>query len=179
MAGNKHPFELLRELEALSKKTAKGLPQEIEQKELWSGIGFRIGGLLMVAPLAQVNEILYYPNLTLVPGTMPWVKGLANIRGSLLPVMDLQKYLGQSSIHLRQHSRIMVIRQGELMVGLLVDEVLGLRHFEPEEQVDRVQKLDPAIKPYIRGAFNQESQTWHYFDMTSLAEDPEFFKVAV
>lgn len=179
MANNKHPFELLRELEALSKTTAKGLPQEIERKEVWSGIGFRIGDLLMVAPLAHVNEILYYPKLTLVPGTLPWVKGLANIRGSLLPVMDLQKYLGQQAIHLRQHSRIMVIHQGELMVGLLVDEVLGLRHFEPEEQVDRIKKLEPVIKPYIKGAFNQANQTWHLFDMTVLAEDPQFFKVAV
>ena len=179
MATNKHPFELLRELEALSIKTAKGLPQEVESKEVWSGIGFRIGGMLMIAPLAQVNEILYYPNLTLVPGTLPWVKGLANIRGSLLPIMDLQKYLGQPAIHLRQHSRILVINQGELMAGLLVDEVLGLRHFEPEEQVNRVKKLDPAIKPYIRGAFNQGDQTWYVFDMTVLAEDPQFYKVAV
>lgn len=179
MAKNRHPFEVLRELEALSIKTAKGLPQEIERKEVWSGIGFRIGGLQMVAPMAQVNEILYYPNLTLVPGTMPWVKGLANIRGSLLPIMDLQKYLGQPAIHLRQHSRIMVIHQGELMVGLLVDEVLGLRHFEPEEQVDRIKKVDQSIKPYIKGAFNQAGEAWHVFDMTVLAEDPQFFKVAV
>lgn len=179
MAKKKHPLELLLELEVQSKKTAKGLPQEIERKEVWSGIGFRIGDTYMVAPLAQVNEILYYPNLTLIPGTMPWVKGLANIRGSLLPVMDLQKYLGQSAIHLRQHSRIMVINHGELMVGLLVDEVVGLRHFEPEEQVDRIKKLDPAVKTYIKGAFIQSERTWHVFDMTVLAEDPQFYKVAV
>lgn len=179
MADTKNPFEILQDLEALSKKTARGLPQEVEQKALWSGIAFRIGDTAMVAPLSQVDEILYYPRLTLVPGTLPWVKGLANIRGTLLPVMDLQKYLGHAAIHLRQHSRIMVIHEGELVAGLLVDEVLGLRHFEQEDQIDRVKKLDPAIRPYIKGAFQQGEQTWHIFDMSVLADDPQFYKVAV
>ena len=179
MAKNKHPFVILLELEALSIKSAKGLPQEIEVKEMWDGIGFRIGEIYMIAPLDQVNEILYYPNITLVPGTMPWVKGLANIRGSLLPVMDLQRYLGQPAIHLRQHSRIMVINQGEMTAGLLVDEVMGLRHFEPEERVSRIKKLDPEIKAYVRGAFRQGDIIWHLFDMSVLASDPEFYKVAV
>lgn len=179
MAKKKHPFKLLQELEAQSIKSAKGLPQEIEQKAMWDGVGFRIGDIYMTAPLDQVNEILYYPNMTLVPGTMPWVKGLANIRGSLLPVMDLQRYLGQPAIHLRQHSRIMVINQGELTTGLLVDEILGLKHFEPEERVSRIKKLDPAVKAYIRGAFRQGDVTWHLFDMSALASDPGFYKVAV
>ncbi len=179
MAKKIHPFELLRELEALSIKNAKGLPQEVELKELWDGIGFRIGDIYMIAPLDQVNEILYYPSMTLVPGTMPWVKGLANIRGSLLPVMDLQRYLGQPAIHLRQHSRIMVINQGELTAGLLVDEVMGLRHFEPEEKITRIKKLDPSVKAYVRGAFRQGEIIWHLFDMSVLASDPEFYKVAV
>ncbi len=179
MARKKHPFELLQELEALSRKNAKGLPQEVEVKELWDGIGFRIGDIYMIAPIDQVNEILYYPSMTLVPGTMPWVKGLANIRGSLLPVMDLQRYLGQPAIHLRQHSRIIVINQGELTAGLLVDEVMGLRHFEPEERVSRIKKLDPTVKAYIRGAFRQGEIIWHLFDMSVLAADPEFYKVAV
>lgn len=179
MAKKVNPFELLQELEAKSKKSAKGLPQEVVRKALWSGIGFRIGDIYMIAPLDQVSEILYYPNLTMVPGTMPWVKGLANIRGSLLPVMDLQSYLGQPAIHLRQHSRIMVINKGELTAGLLVDEVIGMRHFEPEERVTRIKKLDPVVKAYVRGAFFQADQTWHLFDMSILAEDPQFYKVAV
>jgi len=179
VASKKHPFKILQELEALSIKSAKGLPQEIELKAMWNGVGFRIGDIYMTAPLDQVSEILYYPNMTLVPGTMPWVKGLANIRGSLLPVMDLQRFLGQPAIHLRQHSRIMVIHQGELTAGLLVDEILGLKHFEFEEKVSRIKKLDPAVKTYVRGAFRQGEITWHLFDMSVLAADPDFYKVAV
>jgi twitching motility protein PilI len=115
----------------------------------------------------------------MVPGTRPWVKGLANIRGTLLPIMDLQDYLGLSAIHLRTQSRILVIQQNEMAAGLLVDEVLGLKHFDPEERTTRIKKMDPATKAYIRGAFSQGGQIWHLFDMSVLAEDPQFFKVAV
>lgn len=175
----RHPIILLQELEALSKKNAKGLPQQVETKDVWSGIAFRIDDVNLVAPLTQVNEILHYPNLTMVPGTLAWVKGLANIRGTLLPIMDLRSYLGQSSITPRTQSRIMVIHQGELSAGLLVDEVLGLKHFDYEEKATRVKKLDESIKPYIHGAFQQQNKTWYVFNMAALAEDPAFYKVAV
>ncbi len=174
-----HPFDLLQVLEAQSKNNAKGLPQQTETRSLWSGIGFRLGDIEMVAPLNQVNEILHSPNLTLVPGTLPWIKGLANIRGTLLPIVDLQNYLGQPSAHLQQQSRILVIHQGELIVGLLVDEVIGLRHFDPEDQVTRIRKMNPAMKVHIRGAFKQNEKIWHLFDMSTLIEDPQFYKVAV
>jgi twitching motility protein PilI len=179
VANKKHPFDLLLTMEQQSKKNAKGLPQQIEARALWSGIGFRIGDIVMITPLTQVNEILHYPKLTLVPGTLPWLKGLANIRGTLLPIMDLQSFLGQPPIHLRPQSRIMVIQQDELSVGLLVDEVLGLHHFDPDNRINRIRKMDPAIKTYIRGAFQQDEQTWHLFDMTTLIDNPQFYKVAV
>jgi twitching motility protein PilI len=179
VASKLHPFDLLQSLEEQSKNTAKGLPQQTETRTLWSGIGFRLGNIKMVAPITQVNEILHFPNLTLVPGTLPWIKGLANIRGTLLPIVDLQSYLGQPPIQLRQQSRIMIIHQGELDVGLLVDEVIGLRHFDPEERVSRIKKMDAAIKSHIRGAFQQNEQIWHLFDMTTLIDDPQFYKVAV
>jgi len=179
VAKKQHPFEVLQTLDRRSKETAKGLPQQTVTRSLWSGIGFRIGDISMVAPLTQVNEILHYPNLTLVPGTLPWVKGLANIRGSLIPIMDLQCFMGQPPIRIHQSSRILIIQQNDLSVGLLVDDVLGLKHFDQDNRVTRIRKMDPAIKTYIRGAFSQDNQLWHVFDMSSLAEDPQFYKVAV
>jgi len=174
-----HSFDFLQALEEQGKNNAKGLPQQIETRTLWSGIGFRLGDIEMVAPLTQVNEILHSPSLTLVPGTVPWIKGLANIRGTLLPIVDLQNYLGQPAMPLLQQSRILVIHQDDLIVGLLVDEVVGLRHFDPEDQVTRIRKMNPAMKVHIRGAFKQKEKTWHLFDMSTLIEDPQFYKVAV
>ncbi|HHH48020.1 MAG TPA: purine-binding chemotaxis protein CheW [Gammaproteobacteria bacterium] len=179
MSHHGHPLALLRDIEQRSLRNTRGLPQRAESRALWHGIGFRIGDITLVAPLTQVNEILHYPKLTLVPGTLSWVKGLANIRGTLLPVMDLRGYLGQSAVSLDAHSRIMVIQQENLSAGLLVDEVLGLKHFDPQEAVTRVKKLNEAVRPYIQGAFLQAGQTWYVFNMATLAEDPQFLQVAV
>ncbi|WP_455203370.1 chemotaxis protein CheW [Kaarinaea lacus] len=175
----KHPIELLLEIEQQSKSLAKGLPQRIDIKESWSGIGFRIGDLNLVAPLSQVNEILHYPKLTLVPGTKPWVRGVANVRGTLLPVMDLNGYLGKKVTAITPRTRILVVKDEDMAVGLVVDEVMGLKHFRDEDKVTAVSKFDKSLSSYIRGAFRQNNVETLVFSMHALADNPQFFQVAV
>ncbi|NIQ08579.1 MAG: chemotaxis protein CheW, partial [Gammaproteobacteria bacterium] len=69
------------------------LPQKIEVRRTWSGIGFRLGEYLLVSPTSEIIEILKCPPLTRVPSALSWVKGIANIRGTLLPVIELKGFL--------------------------------------------------------------------------------------
>lgn len=176
---SKHPIHLLHEIEQRCIRVAKGLPQRVDIKEAWSGIGFRIGDYHFVAPLKQVNEILHYPRLTNFPGARTWVKGIANIRGSLVPVMDLSAYLGKRHISVNNQTRIMIVRQDEMSFGLLVDEVQGLKHFSEEEKISAVTRFDNAFQDYIQGAFRHDSEESLVFNMHALAVHPEFYKVAV
>jgi twitching motility protein PilI len=175
----KHPIQLLHDIEQLSIRVAKGLPQREDIKEHWSGIAFRIGDFHFVAPLQQVNEILHYPALTTFPGTKSWVKGIANIRGSLVPVMDLSAYLGKRHIGVNNQSRIMVVNREHITVGLLVDEVQGLKHFDDAEKTTSVTRFDDALKDYVQGAFRQQQNEFLVFNLDALAYHPEFYKVAV
>lgn len=177
--GHKHPIQLLYDIEQLSMATAKGLPQQVDIKETWSGIGFRIGDINLVAPLNQVSEILHFPNLTLVPGTKSWVKGVANVRGTLLPVMDLNGYLGKKATALTQKTRILVIKFEDMTVGIVVDEVAGLKHFSDEDKVTAVKRFDESVRNYIQGAFRQNDVETLVFNMHALAIHPQFFQVAV
>ncbi|MCG6968251.1 MAG: chemotaxis protein CheW [Gammaproteobacteria bacterium] len=177
--GHKHPIELLHDIEQQSIGRAKGLPQQVDITETWSGIGFRIGDLNLVAPLDQVNEILHYPTLTLVPGTKSWVKGVANIRGTLLPVMDLNGYLGKKVSAVGQKTRILVVKYEDMTVGIVVDEVMGLKHFRDEDKVTAVKKFDDSLRNYIQGAFRQQQVETLVFNMHALAVHPQFFQVAV
>ncbi len=55
---------------------------------------FYVGDDRLIAPLNDIKEILNFPSaITKVPGTKPWMLGIANIRGTLLPVIDLQLFL--------------------------------------------------------------------------------------
>lgn len=178
-AAQKHPLQLLHDIEEQCKKTAKGLPRRVDIKENWTGIGFRIANMNLVAPLKQVNEILHYPRLATVPGTQRWVKGVANIRGTLLPIIDLQDFLHEQPTPNTSRTRVLVVKREDLSVGLVVNEVLGLKHFQDHEKITKVSRFDENLRRYVHGAFKQNGEEILVFSMYALAENPHFFQVAV
>ena len=66
---------------------------------------------------------------TRVPGAKAWIKGLANVRGQLLPIIDLRQFLGSGVTPVTRNTRIVVVNHREIPAGLIVDEVLGFRRF--------------------------------------------------
>lgn len=172
------PFALLRQIETRSQQYAIGLPQKIEVRRTWSGVGFRIGDIRLVAAMSDIIEILRYPNITKVPSTLRWVKGLANIRGNLLPVMDLNDFVNNESSKLRKSSRVLVVQHDDLSSGLLVDEVYGMRHFFTEEHSKNLPDASDKLKSYLKGSFLQNEVEWGVFSVTKLAKSSEFLNIA-
>ena len=174
------PFSWLQELERRTKQRAKGLPRQQKVESLWRGIAFRLGNAYLITSINQIREILPYPNqLAKVPGAKTWIKGLANIRGLLLPVIDLNACLEGSAISINNRSRMLLINQANISAGLLVDEVLGIKHL-PEHQRD----LDTPCKqtwiaPFAKGIFSYQEITWTVFDMQALAGNHQFLNAAL
>jgi twitching motility protein PilI len=173
------PLERLAQLQQLCLQHACGLPQQEQNEEEWIGIGFRLGGLRLVAPLAEVSEILTPPSLSHVPRTKAWVCGIANVRGNLMPIMDLQGYLQDKAAVLHRRSRILVVNHQGVYSGLVVDAVLGLRHFRDEQRCNELPGDDARIHEYMMHGFMTESAHWGVFSMHKLAETPQFLKAAV
>src|SRR5581483_4275050 len=86
------PFELLYALE--NRLRAARLDIAAGQTQSWTGLGFRLGEHWLVAPREDVREVITLPKVTRVPGAKPWLLGVANVRGNLLPVTDLAQMLG-------------------------------------------------------------------------------------
>ncbi len=122
---HRDPLRVLRELERRCHLHAVGLPLQIDERKEWLGIGFRLGDTTLVAPLDDVKEILHYPSVSRVPGTKSWVRGIANVRGNLLPIMDLQGYLGGKNTTMDKRSRVLVLNHNGVFTGLVVDEALA------------------------------------------------------
>jgi len=173
------PLERLAHLEQLCLKYALGLPQQQQTEDEWIGIGFRLGDLHLVAPLGEVSEILTPPNLSLVPRTKAWVCGIANVRGNLMPIMDLQGYLHDRGASLNRRSRILVVNHNGVYSGLVVDAVLGLRHFRDEQRCDELPGYDVRVHEYMAHGFRDGNEHWGVFSMHRLAETPQFLKAAV
>ena len=87
------PFAILAEYERLSLAHVAGLPAQMSAPGLWRGVGYRIGKQRLASGFDEVVEILPVPALTPVPGAQPWMLGVANMRGNLLPVVDLKWFL--------------------------------------------------------------------------------------
>jgi len=171
-------FNALRELERLGLERGADLPAQDEPGENWVGIGFRLGSRRFVAPMTDVVELLKYPDLAPVPRTKGWVRGMANIRGTLLPVMDLNGFLGDHGSSLTRLSRVLVIPIENAYTGVLVDEVFGMRHFPKDNLRSTPAAVDDLYTPYVTGQVTDQGETWPIFSLRALVDDPQFLMVA-
>lgn len=98
-------------------------------------VGFRIGRETFGVPIAMVHEIVRVPEITAVPEAPDYVEGVINLRGKIVPVVDLRKRFGEMEIKSTRKNRILVAEVEHKTVGLIVDaasEVIKL----PEGDVE-------------------------------------------
>lgn len=168
------PFELLQEIERQCRLNAAKLPTSSDADEKWVGVGFRVGNDKLIADMSEVEEILDLPEVTVVPGVKSWVVGVANVRGSLLPIMDLKGYvLGEDMLN-RKRGRVIVIDYKGFSTGLVVDEVYGMRHFMVKDQVNEPPEVHDSIAPYVESMFMQEGERWPVFSFENIIKDERF-----
>ncbi len=80
------PFELLAELERRGRAVSASQGNDGAAGREWVGVALRMAGELFLAAREETREVLSVPNsITRVPGAKSWVRGLANVRGQLLP----------------------------------------------------------------------------------------------
>src|SRR3977135_792138 len=128
------PFELLAELERRGRAVSAQVSQEGTPGREWVGGALRMGGDLYLVAREETREVLGVPpGMTRVPGAKQWIKGLANVRGQLLPIIDLRHFLGSGITPVTRNTRVVVVNHREIPAGLLVDEVLGFRRFADNE----------------------------------------------
>lgn len=173
-------FDALRVLEARCRDNAAGLPQREALPDIWAGLLFRIGDLAVLSPLAEIGEILEVPReVTPVPGTKDWVFGVANNRGTLLPMFDLRAFLFGSATSRSARNRVLVVRRNKFPVGLLVGDVTGIRHFEEKSRGQQIPELPEALEPFVSGSYLRGRHPYPVCSMRRLMLDAKFNLTAV
>jgi twitching motility protein PilI len=172
------PFELLADYERQSLAHVAGLPEQLDAPGLWRGVGFRVGKRRLASRFDEVVEILPMPPVTPVPGSQPWMIGVANIRGNLLPVVDLKLFLEGERTVLHEAQRVLVVRQPGGDVAVTIDELFGQRSFVEEQEVPAEPLADGRYVHFIDRAFAQGEQSWGIFSLDRLARTPEFRQAA-
>jgi len=172
------PFELLKELERRSRIAASGRGQESGHQEEWVGVGFRVGHTRLVAARQEVREVLTWPGVTALPGAKPWLLGLANVRGQLLPITDLAAFFGGEPTTIGRSTRVLMVNHADIPAGLLVDEVRGFRRFVASEKAEVMPETLPGMTPFLAGAYGSEEEVWGVLGLHGLVESSVFLQAA-
>ncbi|MDX1480697.1 MAG: chemotaxis protein CheW [Woeseiaceae bacterium] len=172
------PFDLLLEMERRSRAALAGQEGGDAPSE-WVGVGFRIGEEQFVADRDQVREVLMLPSsMTRVPGARRWILGIANLRGHLLPLIDVKLLLGSGRTALRRATRVISVNHREIPAGLVVDEVLGFRRFDDNAYVDKWPETALRCDRFVSGAYRRGADSWPIFDLHDLIESNLFLQAA-
>lgn len=177
MTANLAPPQIFKLLRDIEQRSRQGDLQHNHQHGMWTAIGFRIANEHFLIPLKQTREVFPVPaQITPVPKSEPWVFGIANLRGELLPLFDLRHFLYGKATKVNKRSRIVIINDATIYSGLLIDEVFGLKHFQQlPEQLDNA---EDAISAFVSGSITQQDIKWKVFNFEKLASDPRFLNAA-
>jgi twitching motility protein PilI len=169
------PYELLLELEARARAAQAGQVRDAQSGAEWVGVAFRLGAETFLVAREETREVMGVPTfLTRVPGAHAWIRGLANVRGQLLPVVDLRAFLGGGDALIGRNARILVVNNREVPAGLLVDEVLGFRRFTDSEFTAQPPTTILNCDRYLAGAFRRNGEVAPVFGLSALLESNEF-----
>ena len=96
-------------------------------------VGFRIGNETYGVRIGSVREIVRVPEITSVPSAPDTVEGVINLRGKIIPVMDLRKRFGQLDMRPDKKNRILVVELENKLVGLIVNAASEVLKIAPSE----------------------------------------------
>lgn len=171
-------FEKLQDYEQRSIAFEPGSAEGQEHNSEWAGVIFRIGDTRLACNIDQVHEFLPIPAFTPVPGTKPWILGLANVRGDLLTIVDLAWFLNGQRSTVSMRTRLLAASLRGRPVGLMVDEVFGQRHFIRDESMkSRLPKSSP-LQRFVHKQYRSGKDVWKELDLDILFSTAEFLNGA-
>ncbi len=100
------------------------LPVDATEEELrTTSLTFYIGDTIYGLPLTNVVEIISVQPIAKVPGTPPYVKGVINLRGGIVPLVDVRLKFGQEEKEYDEFTNVIITVLNDMTVGLVVDRV--------------------------------------------------------
>lgn len=118
-------------------------------------VTFRLYGEVYAIDVGNAREIVGVPRLTRMPGTPGWVRGVMNLRGSVVPVVDLKHKFGMGPTEVTKDACILVVEfqmdDQANVIGLLVDAVVEVFELAPES-IEEPPKFGTRYSPrYVKG----------------------------
>jgi purine-binding chemotaxis protein CheW len=137
-------------------------------------VGFRIGNETFGVRIGSVREIVRVPEITAVPSAPETVEGVINLRGKIIPVMDLRKRFGQTEIQADKKNRILVVELNNKLVGLIVNAASEVLKIAPSEIEAPGNLFAEGESGYVTGVGKLKGRLIILLDIAKLLHRPEF-----
>jgi purine-binding chemotaxis protein CheW len=137
-------------------------------------VGFRIGNETYGVRIGAVREIVRVPEITAVPSAPETVEGVINLRGKIIPVMDLRKRFGQTEIHPDKKNRILVVELEHKLVGLIVNAASEVLKISPSEIEPPGNVFADGESGYVTGVGKLKGRLIILLDIAKLLQRPEY-----
>lgn len=175
---NKKVYGQLAALADDFRQRSRALPAQIDLTPTRTVVCFRILGRGVAVLLEEMNELLEVPHCTRLPRVKPWVKGVANVRGKLTPIVDFAVFLGSRLTAPPKRQRVLLVERESIAAGLIVDEVIGMKHFRVDAYSESRDLVPPPLSPFVPGTFLSDGEHWVLFRPDALFSNNEFLEVA-
>lgn len=112
---------------------------------------FRLDGQLYGAEINVVREVSYLTPITRLPNTPAYVEGVIDLRGEVMPVIDIRKRLGLPSRPQDAETRVMILSVGDFPTALVVDGIDQVITLNDEQIVPPDARITVAGQDYVAG----------------------------
>jgi len=144
-----------------------------------SRLGLVIGDSHWLLDLQEAGEIVAVGAISPVPLTRDWYIGLTNIRGNLVSVIDLARFLGMPATPIEKESRVVAFAPGlAFNCGLLVSRVLGLRNLA-EMSAETAHPGEGRAQWAATTWRDRDSRVWTELKLSEIVQDPQFLHVGL
>ena len=114
-------------------------------------VTFRVGTAEYVLPASQVLHLESFETATHVPGAPSYVAGLVQVRGRVVPVVDLRKRFGLPATDHALAHRVVVVQIGARVAGLLVDTAREVIHLDESSFQDAPELIKQQANGFVKG----------------------------
>jgi purine-binding chemotaxis protein CheW len=119
---------------------------------------FFIDNQLFAIQSSHVVEIIRMQPITFMPKLPPFVKGVINLRGKIVPLIDLRLKLGKEPAEYDEHTSIVVVDTGDVSVGFIVDRVNDVTDIAKDQISESPKLAKSAENNYVTGIATLENE---------------------
>lgn len=155
-------------LDIRAETLAQAPSEELEESAITQYVAFKLGHERYALEVRLVEEIQPVKELTRIPCTPEFVLGAVNVRGRILPVIDIKRFFGLAPAELLPASKIIVVEAGELELGVIADQVDEVMDIRVDDIKTQIETLSGRSEEFIKGVTNEEVIV---LDVAGLAQD--------